>query len=311
MDKFREMQAFVSVAELGSFVAAAEQLGSSKTAISRAVSELEERLSTRLMQRTTRTLSLTPEGLAFLARCKEALAVVEEAEDQLRNSKQAAVGLIRINAPVSFGISHLAPLWGQFAARYPKVQLDITLSDRVVDIVDEGFDIAIRIARKPNSSLISRKLADLKLVLCASPDYLKRYGTPKHPLELQQHQTIAYSYLSTGDDWVMHGPEGEIRFKTHPRIRANNGETCHAAALAGQGITLQPSFIVGNDVASGALIELMPEFRVTELEIAVVYPSRKLLSPRVRALVDFLVEQSSYFANCSAPTIPILLKPTR
>jgi DNA-binding transcriptional LysR family regulator len=291
MDKFKEMQAFVAVADAGSFVAGADLLENSKAAISRYVAQLEERLGVRLMHRTTRTLSLTDEGHAFLVHCKETLALINDAEEQIQNKRKAPNGLIRISAPLTFGILHLAPLWGKFTARYPNVQLEITLSDRVVDLVEEGYDIAVRIARLPSSTLICRTLASTTLILCASPKYLKLHGKPKQLSELKHHSVINYTYLATGDEWVFQGPGGESRVKIAPKIRTNNGDTCRSAALAHQGIVLQPSFLVEEDLRAKHLIELLPEFKSTALGIYAIYPSRKLVSPRIRALVDFLASE--------------------
>ena len=290
MDKFKEMQAFVAVAETGSFVKAADQLETSKAAVSRYVADLEQRLGARLMNRTTRRLSLTDEGQMFLVHSKETLALVRDAEEEIQNKRNNAVGLIRINAPVTFGILHLAPVWGKFTELYPQVKLDVTLSDRVVDLVDEGYDFAIRIASLPSSTLITRKLATTRMVTCASPRYLKGKGKLTHPNDLIDHSVIGYSYWATGDVWVFDGPEGEVHVKTRPKIHTNNGDTCKAAALAHQGIILQPTFIVGGDIQKGLLKEILPEFKSIELGIYAVYPSRKLVSPRIRALIDFLVK---------------------
>lgn len=294
MDRFLEMQTFSAVVDAGSFVRAADALSMSKAAVSRYVSDLEARLGVRLLHRTTRRLSLTEEGLVFHARCKELLAGLEEAEGELSSRNVVASGLLRINAPVTFGIHHLAPLWGEFIARHPKVTLDVTLSDQIVDLVEEGYDLAIRIATLPSSTLVSRRLASTRMVLCATPKYLAQHGTPRQPSELAQHAVIAYSYWSTKDEWHFDGPHGGVSVRTQPRIRTNSGETCRAAALAHQGIVLQPSFLVGADLSAGSLIELMPEYSAIKLGIYAVYPTRKHLSPRVRALIDFLV---AFFAK--------------
>jgi DNA-binding transcriptional LysR family regulator len=291
MDKFLEMQTFSAVVDAGSFVKAAEVLGLPKAAMSRYVGELETRLGVRLLQRTTRRLSLTEEGQVFYTRCKELLAGVDEAEAEITSRSGAASGLLRINAPVTFGILHLAPLWGQFRTQYPQVMLDVTLADRVVDLVDEGYDVAIRIATLPSSTLISKRLTSTRLILCASPEYLQKNGTPNHPNELAKHAVISYSYLSTRDEWHFEGPQGAVSVKTEPCIHTNSGDTCRAAALAHQGIILQPSFLVGDDLKVGTLVELMPEFHALELGIYAVYPTRKYVSPKVRALIDFLAEK--------------------
>ncbi len=290
MDRFLEMQAFNAVVDAGSFVKAANALAVSKAAVSRHVGELEARLGVRLLQRTTRRLSLTEEGQVFYARSVELLAQVKEAEAEITFRSGAASGLVRVNAPVTFGIGHLAPLWGKFRTLYPNVALDVTLADRVVDLVEEGFDVAIRIATLPSSTLISKRLASTRMVLCASPPYLEAHGVPLHPSELAAHAVISYSYWSTKDEWHFDGPQGPVTVKTNPCIHTNSGDTCRAAALAHQGIILQPTFLVGGDLAEGALVELMPGYRSIELGIYAIYPSRKHVSPKVRALINFLAE---------------------
>jgi DNA-binding transcriptional LysR family regulator len=290
MDKFQEMRAFVAVVDAGSFVRAADALAQSKSAVSRLVGDLETRLGTRLLHRTTRKLSLTQEGEVFHERCRQLLDGVEEAEAELSAHAGEAVGELRINVPVSFGLLHLAPLWPAFMALQPKVVLDLTLSDRLVDLVDEGYDLAVRISRLQTSSLVSRPLASTRLILCASPDYLRRRGTPAHPADLAQHAVIAYSLLSMGDQWAFEGPAGPVAVKVRPRMRTNSGDTCCAAAVQHQGIVLQPSFLVGGHLASGALVEILPQYRSVELGVHAVYPTRKHLTPKVRALIDFLVE---------------------
>jgi DNA-binding transcriptional LysR family regulator len=293
MDKFLEMQTFSAVVEAGSFIKAAEVLGMSKAGVSRHIGELEARLGVRLLHRTTRRLSLTEEGQVFLARCKDLLAGLSEAEAEVTSRSAAAAGLLRISAPVTFGICHLAPLWGEFRLENPNVQLDVTLADRVVDLIEDGYDAAIRIATLPSSTLISKRLASTRPVLCASPQYLKT-----HPpilaladLAAAAHAVIGYSYFASGDDWQFDGPRGPVSVKTSPWMRTNNGDTCRAAALAHQGIILQPTFLVGEDLAAGALVEILPAFRSIELGVYVVYPTRKHVSPKVRALIDFLVRR--------------------
>lgn len=307
MDKFQEMRAFVAVVDASSFVRAAEGLQISKTAVSRLVADLEARVGTRLLHRTTRKLSVTPEGEVFCDRCRQALDIVAEAEAELTDRTGEAVGPLKVNVPVTFGLLHLAPLWPDFLAKHPNVLLDVTLSDRVVDLVEEGYDLAVRITRLRASSLVSRPLASTRMVLCASPQYLRESGTPRHPSELAQHRVIAYTLMSMGDQWEFEGPAGEgppahsgrggrdgarapVTVKVNPHMRTNNGDTCCAAALRHQGIVLQPTFLVGPYLASGALVEVLPQYRSVELGVYAVYPTRKHLKPKVRALVDFLVE---------------------
>jgi DNA-binding transcriptional LysR family regulator len=290
MDKLFEMKAFVAVADAGSFVKAAETLDVSKAAISRHVAELESRLGVRLLHRTTRKLSLTPEGDVFVARCRELLDGVDEAEAEITSKSGEAGGLLRINVPFSFGLLHLAPLWPAFMAQHPKVTLDVTLADRVVDLVEEGFDMAVRIARLPNSSLVSRRLTSTRMVLCASPAYLQARGHPGHPSELAGHDVLAYSLFSMGDQWDFTGPEGGASVRVTPRMRTNSGDTCRLAALHHQGIVLQPSFLVGPDLLAGTLAEVMPAWRSIELGVYAVYPTRKFVSPKVRLMIEFLVD---------------------
>jgi len=290
MDYLQAMKTFTAVVEAGSFVGAMDSTGLSKPAVSRHVNELEAHLGSRLLQRTTRRLSLTSEGQDYYQRCKEILAAVQEAEAVVGSSAVQAQGPLRIGAPQTFGALHLAALWGRFAAQNPQVTLDIVLSDRVVDLVEEGYDLVVRIARLADSSLVSRPLARTRMVLCASPQYLVQRGAPVHPHELSGHDVVSYTYWSSGDVWNFQGPGGEVTVRTQSRIRANNGDTCRAAALAHQGIILQPDFLVYEDLRSGTLVELMPEFKGIELGIFAVYPTRKQLPLKVRRLVNFLVE---------------------
>jgi DNA-binding transcriptional LysR family regulator len=288
MDKYQEMRVFAAVADAGSFVAAADALGISKAAVSRYVSELEQRLGVRLMHRTTRRLSLTQEGEVFLARSREILASIDDSEREISTRSESASGLLKLSVPVSFGIKHLADLWSEFLQAHPRVSLDVQLADRVIDLVDEGFDVAVRIARLPDSSLVSRKLATTRLVLCASPKYLKERGVPNHPSELPQHDILAYSLLAMGDTWQFTGPKGPVTVKVKPRLWTSNGETCVAAAVRGAGIQLQPTFLIADELASGQLVEVLPKFRSIELGIYAVYPTRKFVLPKVRVLLEFL-----------------------
>lgn len=290
MDRFDQMQAFATVVDAGSFVRAAEALHISKTAISKLVADLEARLGVRLLRRTTRRLSLTAEGEAFHARCKELLSGVEHAESEVTAGRQEAVGVLRLNVPVSFGLLHLAPLWPAFLQQHPKVRLDVTLADRIVDLVDEGYDLAVRIARLPASTMVSRPISSTRLVLCASPEYLRRHGSPAHPAEIAHHQVACYTLLSSGDTWHFDGPAGAVHVNMAPIFRSNSGDSCCAAALAHQVIVLQPSFMVEPYLRSGALVELLPDYRSLELGIYAVYPSRQYVLPKVRAMVDFLVD---------------------
>ena len=289
MDRFAEMETYVAVVEAGSFVAAADVLGLSKATVSRNVADLETRLGVRLLHRTTRRLSLTEEGQLFYTRSKEQLASLADIEAEVTAKTEAASGLLRVSAPFTFGIKHLAPLWAKFRAEQPGITLEVELADRLVDMVEEGFDVAIRIADLESSSLVSRRLADTRMVLCASPDYLARRGTPTHPEQLTGHDIISFSYWVTRDEWRFDGPDGPVAVRTRPWIHTNNGDTCREIALEGQGIILQPTFLVGDDLADGTLVELMPEYRSLAFGIYAVYPTRKHVPAKVRAFVGFLV----------------------
>lgn len=294
MDRALEMQVFCTVVDKGTFVGAAEPLEMSKAAISRYVSALEERLGARLLHRTTRKLSLTEEGRQFYHQAREVLALMDQAEEAVLSAAPEPSGVLRVNAPVSFGVLHLAPLWGAFMNAHPNVELDISLNDRLVDLVDEGFDAAIRIARMENSSLVGRRLAGTRMCLCASPDYLASHPPLRTLADLAEHRVIAYTNFATGNEWLFDGPDGRVSVRTRSSVRCNNGDTCRSIALAGGGIALQPSFMVGEDLRNGALVEILPEYRSIELGIYVVYPTRKHLTSKVRALISFLTERFAH-----------------
>jgi DNA-binding transcriptional LysR family regulator len=290
MDRSLEMQVFVEVVDIGTFIGAADSLRMSKATVSRHVDTLEQRLGVRLLHRTTRRLSLTQEGRTFHQRAKEILAAMDEAEAEISQKTGQPGGIVRVNMPMSFGILHLAPLWGPFMAQYPQIELDLVLNDRMVDLVDEGYDVAIRISALADSSLVSRKLASTQMLVCASPAYIERHGAPSHPRDLANHAVVAYSNLAARDEWGFAGPDGTASVRTRARVYSSNGDTCRAIALANEGVIYLPSFIVGEDIRAGRLVHLMPEFTATELGIYAVYPTRKQLPQKVRCLVDFLVE---------------------
>lgn len=290
MDKFQEMQAFVAVVDNGSFVRAAQAINTSKAAISRQVGDLEQRLGIRLLHRTTRKLSMTDEGQLFYVRCSDLLHGLSEAESELSLRRGEPAGHLRISAPVTFGISHLAPLWGRFLQKYPKISMEVSLSDRTVDLVEDGFDVAIRISRTPHPTFITRKLAKTTMVLCASPAYLRQHGVPEHPNDLSNHSVISYTYWSSKDEWEFINKSGIIEtVKTKPRLHANSGDTCVAAALQDQGIILQPDFLLKDELQKGSLQPLLEDYQTVELGIYAVYSSRRQLPLKLRYLIDFLV----------------------
>ncbi|MFT3804998.1 MAG: LysR family transcriptional regulator [Burkholderiaceae bacterium] len=293
MDRFREIEAFVAVVEAGSFVRAGESLRISKAAVSRSLLDLEQRLGVRLLQRTTRRLSLTDAGRAYFDRGKQLLADLAEADNLVGSDSMRPVGLLKISAPQTFGMRVLADAWGVFLDRYPEVKLEVFLTDREVDMIDEGYDASIRIARTPDSSLISRQLCSMRMHLVASPDYLARKGTPTSVADLELHDTIAFTRASRGASWRLLDGADEIDVPIKPRIQANDGDTCVAAALNHQGIAYQPDFIVGAHLEAGRLVRVLPELDGYDLGAYAAYPARKHLSVKVRVLIDFLAEHFS------------------
>ncbi len=291
MNKYQEITVFTAVADYGSFVAASDALNLSKAAVSRYVSDLERRLGARLIHRTTRKLSLTPEGEIFLMRCRTILESIQESEEEISTRGQTASGKLRVTAPVSFGIRHLAPLWNKFLEEYPKVNVELELSDRVINLVEDGFDLAIRIGQLSDSTLVSRQLASTRLVLCASPQYLQQRGTPSHPSELSGHETFSYSLLSTGHIWKFDGPDESVNVRVSPRMTSNNGDTGVEVCIRGGGIHLWPIFLVEDHLRTGSLVEVLPAFKASNFGIYAVYPSRKHVLPKVRVFVDFLLSQ--------------------
>jgi DNA-binding transcriptional LysR family regulator len=291
MDRFRALEVFSTVVGQGSFTRAADKLDTSPANVTRYINELEALLGARLLNRSSRRLSLTESGKALHDRALSILEDVAEAEAIASSSAVQPRGRLRVNAPLSFGIRHLAPLWPRFMARYPEIVLDISLVDRVVDLVDEGYDLAVRISRGGSPALVSRKLATTRHVVCASPDYIARHGAPRRPEDLSRHACIAYTYSASFEEWRFFDKAGKEHVVAIRNIMyANNGDTAAAAALAGLGIVLQPTFLVGEDLRHGMLIDLLSEYRTPEIDILAVYPSRRHVSAKVRVMVDFLVE---------------------
>jgi DNA-binding transcriptional LysR family regulator len=292
MDRLEGMEVFARVVEAESFSAAARDLGLSKSAVSKQVSRLEDRLGVRLLNRTTRRLSLTEAGAAFYQGCQRAVAEAEAAEQAITHLAAAPRGTLKVNAPMSFGVCHLTPALSDFVARYPELTVDMALNDRMVDLVEEGFDVGIRIAVLRDSSLIARRLAPLRRVLCAAPGYLAARGMPLALDDLYAHHCLLYSYQVAGDHWGFSGPGGERRLKVRGRLRVNNGDALLEAALAGLGIAFLPSFICGEALRAGRLVHLLPEWSAPDdAAIHAVYPAGRNLLPKVRVFVDFLAER--------------------
>ena len=288
MDTLEGMRTFAAVVNEGSFSKAAERLDRSPQLVSKYVAQLEARLGVRLLNRSTRRLSVTEAGQAYFDRCQGIVAEVDELEDAVGNMTESLSGVLRINAPMTFGMHHLTPAIAGFQSRHPELQIDLALDDRVVDIVSEGFDLAIRIADLETSSLIARRLAPINLVVCASPAYLQQHGHPATPQDLTKHQCLGYTYSSDRDRWRLESAQGIEEVQVNGRFSANNGDALRIAALAGHGLVLQPTFIVGDDLRSGRLVRVMPDYAVEPLNVYAVYAHRQYLSNKVRAFVEFL-----------------------
>lgn len=292
MDRFSDMQMLVSVVEAGSISAAAERLNIAKSAVSRRLAELEARLGVSLIQRTTRRLNLTDSGRTYYARCVAILADVEDAESAVSQAHGALKGNLKVALPLAFGLLHLAPLIQEFMARHPDVRFELDFNDRQIDLMQEGFDLAIRIATLEDSSLIARRLAPIRHIVCASPDYLARHGAPRVATELAQHVCLAYSNVRDPGLWHYRGPDGASgQVRVPIRLAASSGEFLMQAALAGEGLVLLPSFYVHEKLRSGQLRLLLTDHVWPELAAYAVYPPTRHLSRRARVFIDFLAER--------------------
>ncbi len=291
MDRLDDMLAFIKVVDTRSFTAAAERLNLSKSVVSRRIAELENRLGARLLNRTTRKLSLTEVGQAYYERCSRILTDLEEAEQAVADLHAAPRGRLRVNAPVSFGMQHLAPAIAEFLARYTSIEIEMDLNDRYVDLIDEGYDLAVRIGRLRDSSLIAKRLAPARRVVCASPAYLEQHGTPATPEELINHNCLIYTNVPAAEQWQFRVGEEMRTVRVSGSLRANNGDLLHAAAVAGVGIVVLPTFMVGQALSSGALKTLLLDCYTSESNVYAVYPQNRHLSPKVRAFVDFLADR--------------------
>ncbi len=292
MDRFAALEAFVRVAESGSFSKAAARLKSSKSAISRQVSALEAELGARLLHRTTRALTLTEVGRGYFEQAARILADLAEANASVGQLQAAPRGRLRVSAPMSFGFLHLAPAVPDFLDRYPEVELEMIMNDRVVDLIDEGFDMAVRIGKLEDSSLVARRLAPSRIAVCAAPAYLERRGVPTSPDQLKAHECLCYSNVGMAQEWRFVRPDGRVwPVEVRGRLHANNGDALRAAALRGFGLAVLPGFLVGGDFQSGALVSVLEEFLPRDSAVHAVYPHARHLSPKVRAFVDFLAER--------------------
>jgi DNA-binding transcriptional LysR family regulator len=291
MDLFQSMTVFAKVAELGSFAGAARVLDMSNPSVTRHVADLETHLQARLFNRSTRRMSLTGTGVIYLERCKQVLHDVDEATLAASTSTLNPAGTLRVSAPVSFAVNHMGRFLHEYSQRFPKVNLEISLSDRMVDLVEDGYDLVIRIGRIKDSSLIARKIATARMIVCAAQSYIEKHGEPQKPQDLEQHACLNYSYLMTRDIWQFfyQGTQHSVRIKG--AMQSNSGGLLREAAIAGMGIIMQPTFIIGDALRDGKLRVILPGYEAKKLDIYAIYPSRDHLSSKVRTFVDHLIER--------------------
>lgn len=294
MDTLAQMQIFSAIVEAGSISGAADRLGLAKSAVSRRLAELEARLGATLIQRTTRRHSLTDSGRSYYERCVAILADVEEAEASVSQEQGALKGRIKLALPLSFGLLHLAPLIQAFMTRNPEVTFELDFNDRQIDLMQEGFDLAIRIAKLEDSSLIARRLVPIRHLVCASPGYLKKHGTPRTATELKNHVCLAYSNVRDPGVWDYRGPDGQPgRVRVPVRLASSSGEFNLRAAIADEGLVLIPSFFCHEALRTGQLQTVLDDHTWPELSAYAVYPPTRHLTHRVRTLIDFLADALS------------------
>lgn len=297
-----DMAAFIRAVELGGFSAAARDLELTPSALSKLVTRLEARLGVRLLNRTTRKLALTSEGEVYFLRCQRILAEIEEAESEIMHFRDRPKGLLRLNAGVAFGMHQLVPALPQFLARFPDVEIDLTITDNVVDLIEEGADLAIRTGALSDSTLIARKICDLERVICAAPAYLKQHGMPREPRDLLDHNCITLGTASSLKRWPFNTDNGVVRINVHGTIIANSADALRQLAIMGAGIVRLGDNIVGDDLAQGRLLPVLAERHHAEpLPVHALYPQGRHRSPKVIAMVDFLLEHFAHMPWRSTP----------
>ena len=290
MEGFGAIPVFVAVVENSGFSAAARTLGISKSAVSKRINKLEAQLGVRLLHRTTRKLSLTEAGERYFEHAAQALTAAGQAEDAVTELQGEPQGNLKISSPMSFGRLHVAPLIPKLLQRYPKLQIDLVMDDRKVDLVAGGFDVAIRAGNLPASTLIARKLAPVRQVLCASPDYIDRYDRPGTPAELSGHNCVLYSYSSDAGEWTLIGESGPEPVTVSGSYQVNNSEALLEALREGIGIGRLPTFVAGPDLKTGRLVKLFETYRLPDFTLYAVFPERQYLPAKVRAFLDFAIE---------------------
>jgi DNA-binding transcriptional LysR family regulator len=291
MDKLASLKAFTKVVEHGNFSEAGRELRLSRSAVSKYVIELERELGVQLLNRTTRSVSPTDNGLAYYRRCIAVLADLEEADLAVTQGQVEPRGVLRVNAPMSFGTLHLGHAIADFMGRHPDLSIQLVLGDHFADPVQEGYDVTLRIADLASSSLIARRIVTARRVLCAAPAYLGERGTPLHPNDLKTHDCLSYDHLATGTQWKLTGPDGDHWIQVAWNLSANNAEVLNDAAVEGRGIALLPTFIAGPDLQAGRLVAILTDYRAPELSLYAIYPPTRHLAAKVRLFIDFLVER--------------------
>jgi len=292
MDRLENMETFIRVVEDGGISAAADHLGVAKSAVSRRLKELEGHLGVELFHRTTRRMNLTDTGRAFYQQSIRILDDLLEAELSASQAHGELRGNLKVALPLSFGLMHLGPAINDFLQLHPQINFDLDFNDREVDMMQESFDLAIRIGHLPDSSLIARRLATDQGVMCASPQYLEKMGTPEKPEDLSNHQCLVYNLLRDYEYWHLFDKEGQrVKVKINAHLKASNGEFLRDAAVNGMGIVFMPTFIIYQEIERGDLIHVLPSYKNPEMSIHAIYPQTRHLSHRVRAFVDFLVER--------------------
>lgn len=288
MDRIDAMRAFVTVVNEGTFTRAADRLEMSPQLVSKYVSQLEQHLGVRLLNRTTRKIHLTEAGVSYHQRAQQVLNDIDDMESQTGALQTQAQGLLRISAPVSFAIRHMAPLLSEFQNAHPGVGIDLQLNDRKVDVVEEGFDIVLRIGHLKSSSLIAKRIAPVRLLMCASPTYLKQHGTPQRPEDLKGHRYLRYSYMELDTSQSVFRWLQSNNQEASSDMISNNGDVLVEAAIAGAGIVLQPTFISGSAIKEGKLQVILPEYEPEPMGLYAVYAHRQLLASKVRSFIDFI-----------------------
>lgn len=291
MDRLDAMRLFVGVADLGSFSAVARQLGVARSVVTRQVAALEGRVRVQLLARSTRRLSLTSAGAAYLEKCRVILNLVEAAETSLTAELVVPRGPIRLSVPLSFGVRYLSPLLLEFARRYPEVTLDVDYSDRRSNLFEEGVDLAVRIAHRLEPGDVARRIGSSHMLVVGAPDYLSRHGEPRHPADLVHHECLGYTTAPNARQWELLVDGRPQTFPVRCRLQANNGDVLLQAAVAGFGLTCAPAFIAAEALRSGQVRQVLADYPIADLGIHAVLPTNRLVPHRIRMLMDFLAER--------------------